>query len=292
MDNQQIENYEEWRTCEDAPHMEVSNLGRVRSGITKHIYSLQKRKDGYITVSVTVDRKSVGFRVHRLVAKAFLPLESRKREVNHIDCDKSNNKVENLEWVSSKENKEHGWSYGLYKDKLEDHCHAVYTNDQIHRVCELLGQISSNLEISEITGVSKDTVASIRSGVIWKDISKLYTFDKKYMTTKTREDVVLVAELLMIGLNTEDIMIRTGLGRGEINRIRRKDVHKDILSVYDFPINKFARVDTEIVVLICELLSKGMKVQQVADNVGITRSVVSKIKNKKAHTEISNKYEF
>ena len=55
--------------------------------------------------------------VHRIVAETFIPNPDKKREVNHINGNKQDNRVENLEWVTSKENKKHGFLNGLYVNK-------------------------------------------------------------------------------------------------------------------------------------------------------------------------------
>lgn len=53
--------------------------------------------------------------IHRLVAMAFIPNPDNYKEINHINCNKQDNRVENLEWVSSSQNKIHGLINGLYK---------------------------------------------------------------------------------------------------------------------------------------------------------------------------------
>lgn len=89
---------------------EVSNLGEVRSRKTGH-YRLLKPKlnkvTGYEYVCLYSDGAEVTRTVHRLVAMAFIPNPNALPEVNHIDEDKTNNCVENLEWCTSHYNNEH-----------------------------------------------------------------------------------------------------------------------------------------------------------------------------------------
>lgn len=97
---------------------EVSNLGRVKS-----LYLKGKRRDKimhpqanikYTYLQITLRKNGVRkkFPVHRLVAKAFIPPIPDKPFVNHIDCNKQNNNVENLEWCNNQENIQHSFIYG------------------------------------------------------------------------------------------------------------------------------------------------------------------------------------
>lgn len=110
---------------------QVSNLGNVKSlrkRIDKgkcHRYFDEKilkpieTNRGYLRVKLCKDRKIKKIRVHRLVAEAFI--KRPELEVNHIDGNKKNNKVENLEWVTQRENKQHAWITGLYHKKGGKH---------------------------------------------------------------------------------------------------------------------------------------------------------------------------
>ena len=104
---------EEWRDIKDFPNYKVSNMGRVKSiKQTKEILlKLQyKKRTGYVTIILYNEKGSKDFRVHRLVASAFLDNDDpiNKTEVNHKDEDKTNNVVENLEWCTKKYNINYG----------------------------------------------------------------------------------------------------------------------------------------------------------------------------------------
>jgi hypothetical protein len=102
---------EEWKDIKDYEGLyKVSNLGRVKSnykGLERLLKPLSKN-NGYLFVILYKDTKPTKYYVHRLVAKAFIPNPENKPQVNHIDEDKSNNMVSNLEWVTAKENMNHG----------------------------------------------------------------------------------------------------------------------------------------------------------------------------------------
>ena len=124
---------------------QVSNLGRVRSvdrtvqysDGRKGIYkgktlkpSKSKKRRNYLYVTLSYNQKTMYKSVHRLVAETFIENTGNKSEVNHIDGDKDNNKVSNLEWVTSKENSEHAVKNGLLPSG-QDSYKAIFTNDQI-----------------------------------------------------------------------------------------------------------------------------------------------------------------
>lgn len=90
-------------------HYQISNLGRIKSIKNNKIKILKLNKDkkGYILISLSKNGKHKTYKVHRLVAIVFIPNPDNKPEVNHIDAVRSNNNVNNLEWVTSKENTAH-----------------------------------------------------------------------------------------------------------------------------------------------------------------------------------------
>ena len=95
---------EEWRSIPGYDTYEASNLGRVRR-IT--ILKPRLNADGYECITPCAGGAKKMCRVHRLVALAFLPNPEDKLEVNHLDKNRANNRLENLEWATRKENMEH-----------------------------------------------------------------------------------------------------------------------------------------------------------------------------------------
>ena len=110
---------EEWKDIIDFKGIyQVSNLGRVKSlpRNTKNQYANQERilkvsidKDGYEVVGL--NKKM--YKVHRLVASAFIPKIEEKNIINHKDGNKRNNNVNNLEWCTTQENIIHAYKTGL-----------------------------------------------------------------------------------------------------------------------------------------------------------------------------------
>lgn len=105
-----------WKQIEEIPEYEVSTIGRVRSLKTGNMIVGTIDKDGYPRVTLSTKgpngdwpraKKVTRFR-HRLVALAFIPNPNNWPQVNHIDENKMNSNVENLEWCTIKYNHEYG----------------------------------------------------------------------------------------------------------------------------------------------------------------------------------------
>ena len=104
-----------WKDVEGFSGYQISNLGRVKSYKRKNEF-IRKTSivGGYVQVALgSKNIKKQTFYIHRLIAKAFIPNHENKPEINHIDGNKLNNNISNLEWVTRKENCQHAWDNGL-----------------------------------------------------------------------------------------------------------------------------------------------------------------------------------
>jgi hypothetical protein len=87
-----------WETIEDKPNYEVNSDGEIRNKKTGRILKVSTRKDGYC--QVMLGRKTIPLYVHRVVATAFIPNPDKLPQVDHINGNKSDNRLVNLRWLS------------------------------------------------------------------------------------------------------------------------------------------------------------------------------------------------
>ena len=98
-----------WKDIKDYEGLyQVSSFGRVKSFYTNRILKGSEDSWGYLQVKLYKNGIKSNKKMHRLVAQSFIPNPENKPEVNHIDENKTNNKLSNLEWSTAKENSNHG----------------------------------------------------------------------------------------------------------------------------------------------------------------------------------------
>lgn len=168
---------EEWKDIKDYEGLyQVSNLGKIKrlrfingkTNIKRERIKVQKlRKDGYLEVALYKDGKGKSIQVHRLVAQAFVPNPENKPQVNHIDGNKQNNNIENLEWVSISENALHS-ARQLRKNVKEI--------EQYDLEGRYLATYSSITIAGEINGIRESSIANVLTG----RRNKTYGYKWKY----------------------------------------------------------------------------------------------------------------
>jgi hypothetical protein len=99
-----------WKTINSSPNYEVSNFGSIRNTKTGNKLKVATNNYGYKLVCLSDKNKKQTSYIHRLIAEAFIStnLDTRTSVVNHIDGDKTNNTIKNLEWATYSDNAVHG----------------------------------------------------------------------------------------------------------------------------------------------------------------------------------------
>ena len=151
---------------------EINSEGLVRRISTKRIKKSFKRPDGYIGIQLYITKNKVkNYQLHRLIADAFIPNPDNKLYVNHIDSNRENNSLENLEWVTFEENVKHGYESGYASNKGSKNGFSILTEKQ---VLEMRSKRKNDKltyqELATHYNVSYGCVAGIIQRKTWKHI--------------------------------------------------------------------------------------------------------------------------
>jgi len=151
----------------------ISNLGAVKSIKPKPmLLKQQKNRIGYMDIVIrNSEQKKIHRFVHRLVAEAFIPNPNKKPQVNHIDGNKQNNRVDNLEWATSKENIGHAISIGIRNTQGERNPFSKTAEETVLKIRELYNTGKYfNRELSKMFNMPISTVEHITSRRRWKHL--------------------------------------------------------------------------------------------------------------------------
>jgi len=167
---------EVWKDIQGYPKYQVSNFGRVRSYMRNREWVLKSDLNsmGYYRTDLKKDGLRKRYFNHRLVAQTFIHNAENKPCINHIDGNKLNNHVSNLEWCTFSENSKHAYKtglvpYSLLGSKGEKHPMCKLSESQVY---EIRG-MHNNLKITAIAklfGVHKSTIGLILKNKIWKHL--------------------------------------------------------------------------------------------------------------------------
>jgi hypothetical protein len=155
----------------------VSNLGRVKNGLGKELFK-RKSKKGYMTVRmILIGGQEKNSQLHRVVAMAFIPNPDQLPQVNHLDGDKTNNKVSNLQWCTNRQNYDHAKGMGLLpvRPKGEKAYRATLSDKQALEIRAVViskngrGSITRK-DLSEKYGVSFNVIKAIRNRTTYTHI--------------------------------------------------------------------------------------------------------------------------
>lgn len=210
----------------------VTKCGKVYS-LNVNKFKTIKEYKGYKRVCLSSESKKRWFSVHRLVAMAYIPNPKGLPEVNHIDGDKGNNNLYNLEWVTSQENKVHSIKTGL-RELQEFRIDRKLPDSLVHDICTKVEQGYRNIDIANMLGIERHVVKNIKSGTQYKDIVSQYNFTgltkSKYKMSTSKIDKL--CELLSENRSDEDICERMNISKETLNGIKRGDIMPDLISKF------------------------------------------------------------
>lgn len=178
-----------WKEIPGSLHYAISNQGKIKRlehkkwNKNNNSYSLFKEK--YLSVSFNNTKKygriAVYYKdgtkkvesIHRLVASCFLPNPYNLPQVNHIDGNKTNNYVSNLEWCTGKENMQHRINIlkvKPWKNGSECNFHKL-TEKEIYEIADLIKKGVRKNKIAKMYSVVPSTITELSSGRSWKHLN-------------------------------------------------------------------------------------------------------------------------
>lgn len=156
------------KVIEAYPNYSVYPDGKIINNKTGRVLKLDLNSCDYLRATLCMDNRPKKFFVHRLVAEAFLDNPDNLPQVNHINGDKQDNSVENLEWCTQSINQYHAHHNGLQKR------YTKVSEDQVKTICELLSEGVSIRTISSLMKISRYIPEDIKRKKTWLHISKDY----------------------------------------------------------------------------------------------------------------------
>ncbi len=157
----------------DTTKYQVSSNGLIMSlhGRKPRIIKGRISYDGYHNAHLRVSGRPKTVKVHRLVALAFIPNPEDLREVNHIDGNKLNNSVNNLQWVSHADNMRHAFSNGLCNIKGEFNGRSKLRRPEVKSIKKQIAAGRLQKDIAKDFNVVVQTISKIKNGQCWAEVS-------------------------------------------------------------------------------------------------------------------------
>lgn len=174
-----------WKTYPEFDFIQGSNLGRVRTKdrvvtrkngrkqfIKGRVLKQYRGHGGYMRVDFRVNGKQVHLSVHRVIASCFIPNPIDLPEVNHIDCDRTNNHLNNLEWCTHEYNMQYREKYGVSaKKSAEALNHPVIA---VNLETQEILRFESRSEAARELGADNSTITKVVKGRRYKSTHGYY----------------------------------------------------------------------------------------------------------------------
>ena len=234
----------------------VSNIGNVVNVVSNIKCSLSNTRGYKRIYARTKDGKPKSLKVHRLVCFLFsYDPDYNKLQVNHIDGNRCNNRIDNLEWVDTKGNSDHAWATGLNINR-GTHCgSSTHSTDEVRKACEYLvknrGSVKNTQNDLHDIGIdeTESFIRHLKCKRIWRWISDEYFTDTTFpsvwagentkYTHVTCNEAIEVCELLVKHNGDthavyDELYRKYGskIGIGTVDSIKRKTIWPTVSNKY------------------------------------------------------------
>lgn len=226
---------EVWKDIESCDGYQASNLGNIRSkqrrvwierknaasgwkNLKEKLIKPATDRRGYLFFMANSEGRQKTTFVHRAVLFAFVGFRSPDVVVNHKDGQKTNNKLENLEFVTQQQNVDHAIATGLMNNSGEHHGLATATEPQVRKAHSLLALGVRTNDVAKQTGLTKAQVLHVMSGKRWQHLG-LGPVVCLWRKTVTDEHRRAVLEMNGSGAAIDTIAHHVGLGISTVRRI-------------------------------------------------------------------------
>lgn len=228
---------------------------------------LHKVKGGYLRANITINGKEKHVLVHRLVVENFIGEIPDGMEVDHINGDKEDNSVCNLEIVTPKENIKRAVKNELILQG-EQRSGTKYSEKVVKKICEYLEKESNKNKIAKKLNVPAGLVRSIACGAKWKYISKNYNILPTKSSHKfTAEEVEKILKLYKKGKTYKQIANKLDIKiNSVISCLQKYATNKN------HPHHKYTKKEDK---LILKMKKDGFKNKEIADIIGVTKSAIA-----------------
>lgn len=155
-----------WKTITNYPNYLISDKGEIFNQRTKQMMKQYKDKDGYLVLNLSHKGSKKQYKVHRLVAQAYLPNPSNLNTVNHINHNKEDNTVSNLEWLSNLDNATEG-ANSYIRHKGEKATAAKLSMEQAREIREKASIGISRKELATMYKVTTATIGNVINNKVY-----------------------------------------------------------------------------------------------------------------------------
>lgn len=253
-----------------------------------------KRTVLYLGLDENGNRKIKCVSIHRLVSQLFHPNPENKEQVNHIDGNKTNNDVTNLEWNTPKENVQHAFRTGLAhaKQGVEANRAKIKNDDDIERLKDMYFSGKTSYEVGEAFGISNVEVLDIVQGRRFKSHFSQEEYDRRMATRvvenkqvgmahpRCKADAARIQEALELyksGMQIKDIAKKYGVNRHAVSRWLHSKWGAGIATNAQAGMSHSqTKVTPELYRKACEMRDQGFTPNYIGNKLGFNRNTIVK----------------